>query len=259
MSKKLYTSLSLTPEEEEEYAHDIIYAASSDGNEKRYMWYWVVIYVCFCLPFVLLYGVGLLFLLYTPVIGYIAFQDISTRKLFITSDSVIYISQPPAFCPCFGLNRSEKHVLLSLVTDVIHSQNWLAACFTLNTVSIENAGQGGGAKTNVDISFVGLKNSKEFKKLLLRAAAAKRNGRNMSRDDVENFLQDSRSVVDGPSRPAPGPGVWSAVSPPTGESTLTNEKLDQLNATMGRMENLLSRFLEHTAAAPPAYQPADNQ
>merc|ERR1711963_39044 len=108
------------------------------------------------------------------------------------------------------------------------------------------------------ISFVGLKNSKEFKKLLLRAAAAKRNGRNMSRDDVENFLQDSRTLVESPSRPAPAPGLWGAASPPQdNSSSLTVEKLDQLNATMGRMENLLSRFLEQASAASPEYLPVN--
>ena len=127
----------------------------------------------------------------------------------------------------------------------------MAAWFGLHTVSVENAGQGGAAKqTGVDLSFTGLQNSKEFKKLLLRAAAAKRNGRNMSRDDVESFLQDSRTVIPPAQRTSPAPGLWNSPAAPSSPS-LTDEKLDQLNATMGRMENLLSRFLTQ-ASQPPA-------
>ncbi|MCR9067137.1 MAG: hypothetical protein NXI00_24440 [Cytophagales bacterium] len=244
MSKN-YAYLPLSPEEEEEYGNDIIYAASFRNNAKTYTTYAASIFVITCIPFILVYGIGLLLLLWAPFFTYVFYKDITTRRLFVTSDSIIYITSPPCCIPCFGVNKTEKHVLLSLVTDVIVSQGWYAGCWGLNTVGIENAGQGGvssnGKRTN-DLSFTGIENAQLFKKIILRTAAAKRAGQSLSRDSIEG-------IIKGENGPAPQSAPQNSVSfiyggvapqavpvPPAVDSS----KIDQLNETMVRIEQLLT-------------------
>lgn len=241
-TNKAFPYLYLTPEEEEEYGNDILYAASFKRNVDTYKWYVTFAWLFLCVPFILLYGVGIIGILWTPFVWYIAKVDMESRKLFITSDSIIYIAEPPACIPCLGRNKAEKHVLLSLVTDVIVQQGWYASCWGLDSVKIENAGQGQAG--GYDLGFTGMENSKLFKKIVLRAAAAKRSGQSLSREDITAIISGDdrdRIIADAsPSFP-----VQQGVPAPQE----TNVKLDRLNETMMRIEQLLAR------QAGPSYSP----
>jgi membrane protein YdbS with pleckstrin-like domain len=52
--------------------------------------YDTVQWVLIALVFVLVYGVGLLLLLYVPIRRYIVRRDIRTRELYITTQAVVY-------------------------------------------------------------------------------------------------------------------------------------------------------------------------
>lgn len=232
-----FPHLRLTPEEEEEYGHDILYAATFRRNEEAYTWFSVFCWIFISIPCILLYGIGFIMLLWTPFIYYIASMDIKSRKLFITSDSIIYIAQPPACIPCLGKNKQEKHVLLSLVTDVILQQGWFANCWGLQSVKIENAGQGVAAG-GYDLGFTGIENAKLFKQIVLRAAAAKRQGQSISREDIRHFLNgDFKSTVNSANNNMARDNQVIANQ----SSQETDAKLDLLNDTMMRIEQLLAR------------------
>mmetsp|Transcript_24841 Transcript_24841/g.42418 ORF Transcript_24841/g.42418 Transcript_24841/m.42418 type:complete len:268 (-) Transcript_24841:74-877(-) len=250
--------LPLTPEEEEEYGHDIIYAASFKRNADTYMYYiGFATFLC-GIPCILFYGIGLLLMIYTPVFMYIAYQDIITRKLFVTSDSVIYITSPPCCLPCFGVNKTEKHVLLSLVTDVIVEQSWYASCWGLEGVRIENAGQGAGQGKPGDLSFTGIEHAKLFKKIVLRAAASKRAGQSLSRDDIDSIISGEAAALRPLQDSGPVAGIYgtnSTISSANVSSPETNEKLDQLNETMKRIEQLLTLQVRNSG---PSYSSVPN-
>ena len=245
MSKNI-SYLQLTPAEEEEYGHDILYAASFKRNVETYTWYATFGWVFVCIPCILIYGIGIIGLLWTPFIWYIARAGIESRKLFVTSDSIIYIAEPPACIPCLGRNKQEKHVLLSLITDVVVQEGWYQSCWNLDSVKIENAGQG-QAGTSYDLAFIGMENSKLFKKVVLRAAAAKRAGQSLSREDISAIISgDSQALSDLASRPAEQSHAQQATSQET------DTKLDRLNETMMRIEQLLARQV-------PAYGPISSE
>ncbi len=52
--------------------------------------YDTVQWVLIALVFVLVYGVGILLLLYVPIRRYIVRRDICTRELYITTQAVVY-------------------------------------------------------------------------------------------------------------------------------------------------------------------------
>ena len=227
MSASGYESL-LSEEEKEEYGDDIIYAARFLENRAAYVRMVVVSYVIVSLLFVLL-GIGIVMLIYTPVVAYIAYQSITSWKVFITRESIVYKARIPACIPCLGVNRTEKHILLSLVTDVALEQSWFSRLFGLETLTIQNAGQG-QLNAKADVSFQGMSNANEFKGIVLRAAAAKRAGQHFKRSDVDSYLSGSRSFT-----------------VPQNHSQLlsagTATKFDQLHSTMERIEGMLSRFV----------------
>lgn len=257
MSLNKFSYLPLSPEEEEEFGHDIIYAASFKRNANTYMFYASLAYMLICIPLILAYGIGLILLLWSPVLWYLNYMDITTRKLFVTSDSIIYITSPPACIPCLGVNKTEKHCLLALVTDVVVSQSWYAGCFGLDVVQIENAGQGGmaGQKGKTpDLTFGGIEDAQTFKKIVLRAAAAKRAGQSLTRDSIESMLTTGAEALSmsSPQNTAafmygnfPSPSNNQALQP---TSNFDITKLDQLNGTMSRIEQLLARQVNNNVS-----------
>eukprot|EP01129_Flabellula_baltica_P005516 TRINITY_DN2006_c0_g1_i2.p1 TRINITY_DN2006_c0_g1~~TRINITY_DN2006_c0_g1_i2.p1 ORF type:complete len:180 (-),score=25.10 TRINITY_DN2006_c0_g1_i2:18-557(-) len=129
-------------------------------------------------------------LLYMPIFIWITRKDIESRRLSVTHESVNYKTAPPVHCCCCcGVNMSEKHVLLPLVTDVIIEQGCLQAKYNVYSISIENAGQG-PRKGGSDVSIKGISDPRMFKKIVLSAASAKRAGKTVSVGDVDRLVQE---------------------------------------------------------------------
>ena len=128
--------------------------------------------------------IGVLILMWLPVYRHLARKEIQARRLYITSENLVYKTAVPACCPCLGISKTEKHVLLPLITDVILSQSWFEALFSLHSVRVENPGQS-GADVGADLTIQGIHQPELFKKVLLRAAGAKRAGLQFTADDVQ--------------------------------------------------------------------------
>lgn len=238
-----------TLEEEEDLEHGrVLYRASFEEMEDTYVRYrtWALFFIGLAMIFA--YGLGFLILLWIPVLRYIARQDLRSRRLYITSENVVYKNAPPACCPCFGVNRTEKHILLPLITDVVLSQSWFEAWFGIWTVTIENAGQGGGGGGNnhaatPDLKIQGIYQPELFKKLLLRAATAKRAGLQFTVDDVEGILSNQYTAPPSIHTAAAYPPAPMGYPPHFGSSAAlqSSEQAQAMNDTLVRMERLLER------------------
>lgn len=74
----------------------VLYAASFEEMEENFVKYQTAQWVVYSLLLILAWGIGLFMLLYVPVRRYILREDIRSRKLFLTPNSIVYkvISQP---------------------------------------------------------------------------------------------------------------------------------------------------------------------
>jgi len=183
----------------------ILYRATfSEKSIKEYLSYATYKWVFVSLAMIFAYGLGILMLLYTPVMRHIFEQDIRNRRLYITSESIVYKTSVPCCFPCCGRNKQEKHVLLPLVTDVLLTQGCFEAKFNIQTIKVENAGQSGGEQSlKFDLQCQGLDDPQLFKRIALMAATAKRNGRHVTSDVIAEAV---RGVISTPS----GPGQFPA-------------------------------------------------
>jgi len=170
----------------------LLYQASFE--EESFVRYHVMILFIVALCALAFYGIGLLFLLYLPIHAYVSRKDAQSRRLYITTESVIYKRAPPVpFCPCFGTTVTEKHTLLPLITDVIIVQGCLQAKYGLFSLIVSNAGRVDMSKTAYGIHIDGIKNPGEFKRVLLMVVIARRSGRIIRKKDVEMLLRGEES------------------------------------------------------------------
>jgi hypothetical protein len=133
-------------------------------------------------------------------------------------------------------------VLLHLVTDVVLSQNWLAKCFGIHEIKIENAGQGGGVK-GADLVLVAMDDPRLIKKLLLIAAGSKRNGRAVTKDLVEQWAKSGYAGAYGDADMHNGNSVSNGGVSEHAVVQMT-ESVQQLNATLQRLERLAALHLQ---------------
>jgi hypothetical protein len=233
----------LLPEEEEEYGNSLLVFGRFRNNTWSYVWYYTSGYILLSILLIPAYGVGLIMLLLAPAMIYVKYQDMINRRLFVTSETLVYKTSVPAIIPCCGNNVSEKHVMLSLITDVIVEQGWYAACFGLYTVKIENAGQGAGPNALADLRIVGLEDAKNFKKVVLRAVTAKRNGVPLQASDISMAEEHSKAgtpllaksfvPLENSTRYSPSSAPQSVLLPA--------QSIEQLNSTLLRIEQLLAQ------------------
>ncbi|KAL3690733.1 hypothetical protein R1sor_004384 [Riccia sorocarpa] len=172
--------VSHTDDEEAADLGRILYKASFTEMENNYVNYDTVQWILISLLLVLVYGVGLLMLLYVPIRRYVVRQDIKTRKLYVTSNAIVYKVTRPVFLPCFGVSKREKHVLLHLVTDVITEQGCLQSYYGISSVRIEVLPAQSRPTPGDDVRIQGIANPRLFKKVVLMAVA---NMRKQGADD----------------------------------------------------------------------------
>lgn len=68
----------------------ILYAASFEELASNYIKYDTIIWVSISLLLVLAWGVGIILLLYLPIKRYVLQKDISSRKLHVTPNEIVY-------------------------------------------------------------------------------------------------------------------------------------------------------------------------
>lgn len=162
--------LSLIEDEESSISGKILYRATFDELEDSHVNYDAVLWILISLLLSMAWGIGILMLLYLPIRRYIIRKDIQSRSLYVTSHTIVYKVTRPAFLPCLGFTKVEKHVLLSLVTDVIIEQGCLQAAYGIHTIRVENLAH--GKLTPVDeFQIQGVDNPRNFRKVILAEAS----------------------------------------------------------------------------------------
>lgn len=162
--------LSLIEDEESSISGKILYRATFDELEDSHVNYDAVLWILISLLLSMAWGIGILMLLYLPIRRYIIRKDIQSRSLYVTSHTIVYKVTRPAFLPCLGFTKVEKHVLLSLVTDVIIEQGCLQAAYGIHTIRVENLAH--GKLTPVDeFQIQGVVNPRNFRKVILAEAS----------------------------------------------------------------------------------------
>ena len=68
----------------------VLYTASFDEMEEKFVKYQTAQWVMYSLLLILAWGFGLVMLLYLPVRRYILRKDIQSRKLFLTPNAIVY-------------------------------------------------------------------------------------------------------------------------------------------------------------------------
>lgn len=68
----------------------VLYTASFEEMEEKFVKYQTAQWVLYSLLLILAFGLGLFMLLYLPIRRYVLRKDIRSRKLYLTSDSIVY-------------------------------------------------------------------------------------------------------------------------------------------------------------------------
>ncbi|XP_057985771.1 uncharacterized protein LOC110663816 isoform X3 [Hevea brasiliensis] len=79
-------------EESESNEDRLLYTASFEEMEEKFVKYQTARWVVFSLLLMLAWGIGLFMLLYLPVRRYILRKDIRSRKLYLTPNAIVYKS-----------------------------------------------------------------------------------------------------------------------------------------------------------------------
>ncbi|XP_038975639.1 uncharacterized protein LOC103696497 isoform X3 [Phoenix dactylifera] len=109
-------------DEEAEISGKVLYRASFEELAKNHVQCDTIIWVLISLLLVLAWGVGVVMLLYLPVRRYVLQKDISSRKLYVTPNKIVYKARRPSFLPFLGFTKVEKHIPLHTVIDIIMEQ-----------------------------------------------------------------------------------------------------------------------------------------
>ncbi|BBN13088.1 hypothetical protein MPTK1_6g00690 [Marchantia polymorpha subsp. ruderalis] len=178
----------------------VLYRASFAEMENSYVNYDTVQWILISLLLILVYGVGLLMLLYVPIRRYVVRQDIRTRKLYVTTNAIVYKVTRPVFLPCFGVSRREKHVLLHLVTDVVIEQGCLQSHYGVSSIRIEGLPGQNRPTPGDDVRIQGMANARLFKKVVLMATSNIRKHLG-GEDGVKGGGSDESHMYDTPPPP----------------------------------------------------------
>uniref|UniRef100_A0A0V0H3D5 Putative ovule protein n=1 Tax=Solanum chacoense TaxID=4108 RepID=A0A0V0H3D5_SOLCH len=121
-STKLLLSDPESESDGDEEADTILYMASFDELGEKSVQYDTIIWLSISVLLVLAWGIGILMLLYLPMRRYVLKKEISSRKLYVTPDEIVYKVSRPSFIPFWKDVKFEKHVPLPLVIDIIIEQ-----------------------------------------------------------------------------------------------------------------------------------------
>ncbi|KAL9399229.1 hypothetical protein Peur_008190 [Populus x canadensis] len=229
----------LSPNEETTEVEDdpVLYTASFQEMEDKYVKYQTAQWVMYSLLLVLAWGIGFFMLLYLPVRRYISRKDIKSRKLYLTPSSIVYKVTRPVPFPCFGVLKKEKHVLLPSVADVIVEQGYLQSLFGVYSLRIENVGV--RRPPSDDVKIQGIANPSAFRKAVLARLSYMRSeivSKQVSTiEDIPSLRIDHSSAL-----------AWTSPSKSLKHDSVSNsgflmllQKLDEVGSSVKRVEMLI--------------------
>lgn len=200
----------------------ILHRATFADLEKNFLNYETVQWILISLLLILAWGVGVIMLLYTPIRRYVMRQDFRSRKLYATSDAIVYKVTRPVFLPWLGVSKMEKCIFLPLITDIVLEQGCLQSLFGLHSIRIETLGQGRPLAAD-NIHICGLSNPKQFRKVVLSAVTAAGHDGPLS---TNSPYQEGTMILGLPTLQSEG-GIHSQLftSPPRGRTETPRQML----------------------------------
>ncbi|XP_009772761.1 uncharacterized protein LOC107778489 [Nicotiana tabacum] len=171
-SKLLHSDPESEPDDDEEAGtpEQILYMASFDDLGAKSVQYDTIIWLSISLLLVLAWGIGIIMLLYLPIRRYVLKKEISSRKLYVTQDEIVYKVSRPSFVPFWGHVKVEKHVPLPLVIDIIIEQGCLQSMFGLHTFRVESIAHGKAAPVD-ELQVQGVHNPGVLRKVIVTEAS----------------------------------------------------------------------------------------
>ncbi|XP_010908405.1 uncharacterized protein [Elaeis guineensis] len=157
-------------DEEAEISGKVLYRASFEELAKNHVQCDTIIWVLISLLLVLAWGVGVVMLLYLPVRRYVLQKDISSCKLYVTANKIVYKARRPSFLPFLGSTNVEKHIPLHTVIDIIMEQGCLQSLYGIHTFRIESIAHGKAAPVD-ELQFQGVSNPGLLRKVIITEAA----------------------------------------------------------------------------------------
>ncbi|KDP28669.1 hypothetical protein JCGZ_14440 [Jatropha curcas] len=235
-------------------AEQILYTASFEELGKNTLKYDTVIWVSISLLLVLAWGVGILMLLYLPVRRYVLQKEISSRKLYVTPNEIVYKVSRPSFIPFWGVAAIEQRVPLSLVIDVIIEQGCLQSVYGIHTFRVESIARGKAAPVD-ELQVQGVVNPATLRKVIIteaakniqdagkgwKAVAPTGEGESMSR---MASLSEGPTLFKSPSKSwkmtgSPRYASMEPRSPIIGDVVLN--KIEEVSRSVKRIESLIER------------------
>lgn len=157
-------------DEEADTPEKILFMASFDELGAKSVQYDTIIWLSISLLLVLAWGIGILMLLYLPIRRYVLKKEISSRKLYVTPDEIVYKVSRPSFVPFWKDIKFEKHVPLPLVIDIIIEQGCLQSMFGLHTFRVESIARGKAAPVD-ELQVQGVHNPGLLRKVIINEAS----------------------------------------------------------------------------------------
>lgn len=90
----------------------VLYTASFQEMEDKFIKYQTAQWVLYSLLLVLAWGIGLFMLLYLPVYRHILRKDFRSRKLYVTPNAIVYKVNLPVLQDSFLFYFNQVHVIL---------------------------------------------------------------------------------------------------------------------------------------------------
>lgn len=224
----------------------ILYSACFEEAEESFIKYETAQWVLYSLLLVFAWGIGLFMFMYLPLKRYVLRKDIRSRKLYITSNAIVYKVTKPVPFPCFGVLKKEKHVLLPSIADIVIEQGYLQSLFGVYSIRIENAGVRRPASDDVHIK--GIANPLAFRRAVLTRISSMRS---------ETFSRQSSTIEDIPSLRL-GHSSVALMSPSKslrhdsvfhlGELTIL-QKIEEVGSSVKRVQTLIEEQQSQTSEA----------
>ncbi|XP_052306166.1 uncharacterized protein LOC7494054 isoform X3 [Populus trichocarpa] len=161
-----YPESELNVEDDEE---QILYAASFEELAKNHVKYDTIIWISISLLLVLAWGIGIIMLLCFPIRRYMLQKDISSRKLYVTANEIVYKFSRPSIL-FWRVSTIEKCIPLSLVIDIIIEQGCLQSLYGIHTFRVESIVRGKAAPVD-ELQVQGVADPGVLRKVIITEAS----------------------------------------------------------------------------------------
>ncbi|KAI5564505.1 hypothetical protein BDE02_14G064200 [Populus trichocarpa] len=161
-----YPESVLDVEDEEE---QILYVASFEELAGNHVKYDTIIWVSISLLLVLAWGIGIILLLCLPIRRCLLQKDISSRKLYVTANEIVYKFSRPSIL-FWRVTTIEKRTPLSSVIDIIIEQGCLQSVYGLHTVRVESIAHGKAAPVD-ELQVQGVADPGVLRKVIITEAS----------------------------------------------------------------------------------------